>query len=353
MRLGTLLGFEVRLDPSWFIIFFIVATSGVSAQYGLAMGVLGALLLFGSVLLHEVGHSVVGRRLGMTIEGITLFIFGGVARLKEEPRSPGVEFLMTAAGPLVSAVLAVAFFMAAGGTAVMEAPRAITSALNYAAVMNASLAVFNLIPAFPLDGGRLFRSTVWGLTRNEVKATRWAAFLSKWFAYLLGAAGVVEILRGDWSGLWLVFIAMFVRRAGRDAYRNVVMRAELEAVPLASLVGESPTYIPSGTSLAMAADYLQAAGADAALVHDADEVRGIVTMDDIAAVAENQRPWTSAAEVCQPIGAAGRIEMDQNAWQALTRMVSEGRHRFLVMADGRVRGILTIEQLARRIPAGA
>lgn len=353
MKLGTLLGFDVRLDPSWFIIFFLVATSGTSARDGLVIGVLGALLLFGSVLLHEIGHSVVGRRLGMTIEGITLFIFGGVARLKEEPRSPGVEFLMTAAGPLVSAVLAVAFFLAANGTAMMQAPSALTRALNYAAAVNASLAVFNLIPAFPLDGGRLFRSTMWGLTRNEVKATRWAAFLSKWFAYLMGAYGAFEIVRGDWGGLWLIFIAMFVRKAGRDAYRNVVMRAELEAVPLDTLVGESATYIPSSTSLALAADYLKTANTSAALVHDSDEVRGILTVEDIAAVEEAKRPWTSAAEVCQPIGAAGRIEMDQNAWQALTRMVTEGRHRLLVMRDGRVLGVLTLEQLARRIPAGA
>lgn len=360
MKLGRILGFEVTLDATWFIIFAMVVHMLASGAYpsalpaatvspGLALAVLGAVLLFGSVLLHELGHSVVGRRLGVEIEGITLFIFGGVARLKDEPRSARVEFWMTAAGPAVSAFLWLTFLGLGYLGMAWEWPARIVSLFGHLAFVNQMLALFNLIPAFPLDGGRLFRSALWKATRNVVTATKWATGFSRMFAILFVATGALAIVAGHFNGLWTIFIGMFIHTSASAAYRQVVLRSELEGVTVASLMSPSSEPIPGSMTLNWVADRLQTSHAVPVL--DGDIVRGILTGEDLARVPEQRWPWTMAIEVCRPLGDETTIDDRENAWQALTRMLGGNARRLLVLRDGRVQGVVTWDQVLHRLRA--
>jgi Zn-dependent protease len=247
MKLGKLLGFEISLDLSWFFVFALVTVTLMGGGYpnrfpvdapapGLALAVTGALLLFGSVLAHELGHSVVGRRLGVEIEGITLFIFGGIARLKDEPRRPSVEFWMTLAGPAVSALLALGFYLAGRAGLALGWPPALIAMFGYLSITNQALAIFNMVPAFPLDGGRILRSLLWAWKRDVVPATRWAANVSRVIAFALIVLGGYSIVTGNLMGMWEVFIGLFVLSAATAAYEQVALRNRLERIPVASLL---------------------------------------------------------------------------------------------------------------------
>ncbi|MGH7483589.1 MAG: site-2 protease family protein [Longimicrobiales bacterium] len=225
--LGKILGFNVRLDASWFIIFFLLIWTfgtgvfpavlpGRPEWVHLLMGVAAALLFFSSLLGHELSHSVVARAKGIPVRGITLFIFGGIAMTEREAETPGDEFQIAGAGPLASILISVLFFAVAFGLRRIDAPAAFGVVSIYLGELNLLLALFNLLPGFPLDGGRLFRAVVWKTTGSLERATRWAAAAGAGLGYLLMALGVFEALGGAMlNGLWLVFIGWFLRNAAR------------------------------------------------------------------------------------------------------------------------------------------
>ena len=231
-RLGRILGFEISLDFSWFIILALVVWSfstgvfpqespGLTGPVYLTMGLAAALLFFASLLGHELSHSVVARAKGIKVEGITLFLFGGVARIRSEATKPGDEFLIAGVGPLASLVIAAIFLAIArfGGSVGLAGPWLVVA--DYLALLNFVLAVFNLLPGFPLDGGRLLRAAAWKLTGSLTRATRMATTGGRVLGYGLIGLGILEAFQGlVMQGLWLVFIGWYLRNAALASYRQ-------------------------------------------------------------------------------------------------------------------------------------
>ncbi len=223
-----MLGFDIKIDSSWLFIAALITWSlasrwfpSVLSGYSLIthwlLGALGAAGFFISILLHEMGHSVVARNYGIPIKGITLFIFGGVAELGHNPKNPKQEFMVAAAGPLVSFLLGLLFFGIGGMVQSAGISIPLAAVLRYLFMINIILAIFNLVPAFPLDGGRIFRAILWKGFKDYGKATRWAAKTGMFFAYALMAWGVWDIFHGNYiSGLWSFFIAMFLHNAAKS-----------------------------------------------------------------------------------------------------------------------------------------
>ena len=228
----TIAGIPVHIAPSWFLIVLFVswslATGYFPSRYPgfppftyAGMGILAALLLFTCVLLHELGHALTARRFGVRVLGMTLFLFGGVAQIANDPKTPLVEFLIALAGPAVSGLLAVTCFFAAGAMPVMhEFQLIVVAILRYLAAINLGLILFNLLPGFPLDGGRIFRAAVWGITGNLAGATRMASAIGSVLGYGLIGLGVWSMIRGSgFHGLWYVLLGIFLRNAASASYR--------------------------------------------------------------------------------------------------------------------------------------
>lgn len=230
IKLGKLFGIEFRIHFSWFIIFVLVTTSLVAPNYtkwfSWFIGIAASLLLFGSVLAHELAHSLVGRANGIPVASITLFIFGGVSLMTKEAARPGAEFKMAVAGPLCSLVLGGLFGLS---LLIPGTPEPVLSLLQWLAITNGILAVFNLVPGFPLDGGRVFRSTLWFVTGNYKRASLIAVRVGQGIGYLLIAAGILIIFIHPFNltwfdGIWLAFIGWFLESAASASYRQVLIQ---------------------------------------------------------------------------------------------------------------------------------
>jgi len=243
IKLFKLLGFEVRIDWSWIIIAILIAWSlstglfpfhykDLSTQTYWFMGIVGALGLFLSIIAHEFCHSLAARKYDMPMKGITLFIFGGVAEMGDEAPSPKAEFMMAAVGPLSSMVIALFFYgIYSAGKGSFSEP--INGVVGYLASINAILAGFNLVPAFPLDGGRMLRSALWSWKDNIRWATRVSASIGSGFGILLIASGVFHILTGNFvGGMWWFLIGMFIQAAAKASYQQLVTRRVLEGEPV-------------------------------------------------------------------------------------------------------------------------
>jgi Zn-dependent protease len=230
-RLGRILGIDVRVHPSWLAIFAlvvwtlaVVALPGDFPELGLPLRIAAAIAItlcfFLSLLAHELGHSIVAIRRGIPVHRITFFLFGGMAQTSRDSRTPGEEFAIAVAGPLVSFSLG-ALFLVAWWFAAWHAPPLLAGGLAYVGALNLILALFNLLPGFPMDGGRILRAVLWALTGNVTRATYWASRVGVAFALLLMGFGVWQTIRGEIiGGVWLVLIALFIRHAARSSYRQ-------------------------------------------------------------------------------------------------------------------------------------
>lgn len=245
IRIGRLFGVDVAIHPSWFIVlvffsfslatgFFPSAYPGWDPVVTWTAATVATLLLFVSVLAHEFGHALVARSQGIPVRGITLFILGGVAQLGREPETPGREAWMAVAGPLVSAALGAA---ALGAAFLLPGPEQVVAVLAYLGVANLALLAFNLLPGFPLDGGRVLRALLWRLTRDVVRATRWAALVGQVFAWGFIALGAAQIvLQGSLGGIWLILVGWLMMQAARASARQTEIDAELQGVSAGRLM---------------------------------------------------------------------------------------------------------------------
>ena len=234
--IGKYRGIDIRIDSSWIVIFIFFSWSLASGYFpkeyphwsrglGWSIGVLTSLLVFVSVLLHEMAHSVIALRQGEKVHSITLFLFGGVAQIGGEPNQPAKEFRMALAGPLASLGLAGIFLAVSAFLHKLSEP--LSASALYLAVINAGLAIFNLLPGFPMDGGRLFRAILWKTTGDIKKATRIASVTGQGIAFFLIFLGTVRVLRGDYGGLWLVLIGWFLHSASVRGYAQVAIKGAL------------------------------------------------------------------------------------------------------------------------------
>jgi Zn-dependent protease/CBS domain-containing protein len=358
-RLFRLLGIPISVDASWLVILALVAWSLAEQfhqRYQMLhpwnywiMGFVTALAFFLCIVLHELGHAVVARAFGMPIRGITLFLFGGVAELEGEPASAGSEFLMAVAGPVVSLVLTVLFaaLWVVGSTSGW--PAEVVAVFDYLGWINGTVLVFNLVPAFPLDGGRVFRSILWGATGNLRQSTRWASLAGQGFAFVLIGLGVVQLFRGDFfGGIWMGLIGMFLNNAARSSYQQVLIREALQGEPVRLFMNPDPVVVPPSLDLRhWVEDYVYRFHRKVFPVASNGHLEGVISTKALAQYPRDEWSQHTVGEVMGHDLAAASIPPDADALQALSKMQRTGLSRLLVTDGDRLVGIVSLKDLLR------
>jgi Zn-dependent protease/CBS domain-containing protein len=362
-RIGRILGLDIELDYTWFIVFFIVAAAiftNVLGRYlpGLPIGLRAvaalttAALFFASVLLHELSHSLVALHSGLRISGITLFLFGGVSKMTDEPRSPAVEFRMAIAGPAMSVVLAVIFLALGRILRFVPGGDLFGAVFSWLGWMNGALAIFNLLPGFPLDGGRVLRAAIWASTRNLLQATRIASTVGQGLGFLMIAVGVLRAIGGDFSGVWMALIGWFLVQAAQSSYQQLLLRQALVGVPVSSVMTQQVEWVPAQATLDQVVhDHVMRHNHPAFPVLDGSRLLGLLSLGEIRNVPRERWPWVTAAEVVPPLSQAQVVAPDTDVWDTLLRMTTSNLGRLLVMEGGLLRGIISrtdIMHLIRR-----
>lgn len=358
-RLGSIFGFEIRIDYSWFIIFFLILWSlglgvfpvnfpGLPPATYLLMGLIGTLLFFVSLLAHELSHSLVARTRGVPVTGITLFVFGGMAHTRMEFENPGDEFRIAVVGPISSFLIAVLFTLIAWIGARAGWGVAVVGVAQYLAYINLALAIFNLLPGFPLDGGRLFRAAVWRATGDLRKATRYATNGGKLLGYLLIALGFLSFFFGDLvGGIWLVLIGWFIRSAAEASYLQLVLRRSLAGVRAKEAMSPDPYTVSSGISLQEFVDQHVFQGRHHAYpVVDDGHVLGIVSLERVKQIPRNEWAQHSVAEAMAPAAETIFVDPDEDMNQVIERLSESPTRRILVSRDGALLGIITSRDVA-------
>jgi Zn-dependent protease/CBS domain-containing protein len=351
LQVAKVFGIPVRIHISWFLIFILIAWS-LAGQYFperyphwspslyWAVGIATSILFFLSVLLHEFAHSLVSMAFGVPVKDITLFIFGGAAQITREPKSAVNEFIMAIAGPMTS--LALALFCALGGLVARLFSEPLSALLFYLALVNAVLGVFNLIPGFPLDGGRVLRSVLWALGGDLRTATRWASRVGQLVAYLMIFAGVWRILgSGQLDGLWWIFIGWFLDNAASSSYQQVAVRAMLEGHKVREIMNRECSLLPAGMSVQQMVDeVLLPTGRRCFPVLEGDTVRGLLTLHHIKGVPKEAWPSTRVEEIMTPLEQLRSVSPDDELWVALEQMTEDGVNQLPVVEGGRLVGML-------------
>ena len=356
ISLGKLFGIPIKIDLSWVIIFLWVTIS-LGVQYtagtnpitpavlGWIIAVITSLLFFTSVLIHELSHSLIARSYGVPVRDITLFIFGGVSQIAEEPRSAREEAIMAGAGPLTSLVLAGLF----GGLYLLV--RAVLPLLQapviFLATINLSLGLFNLIPGFPLDGGRVLRAILWGARHDLKWATRIASYVGQAVAYLFILYGIYRAINGDWlNGLWLVFIGLFLDGAARSSYAQLTLRNLLAGHTVSEVMSQNCVSLPQQLTLDLVVEqYLMPNPRRCFVITGPQGVIGLLTPHRLTQVSRDRWPQTHVGEVAIPLSEVKSVRPDTSLWQALQDMTSEGVNQLPVIVDGQLAGMITRENL--------
>ncbi len=362
VQIARVIGIPIYLHFSWLIIFGLIVWTLSTGYFPAqspdlpvtsywAKGLVASILFFVSIVLHELGHAVVALRHGVRTQSITLFIFGGVAQLEQDPRSGRAEFWMAAAGPLVS--LALAGFFHAGSTLSFVSP-SVAAVLKYLALINLILALFNLVPAFPMDGGRLLRGALWGAI-GKARATRIASGAGTFFAFLLIFAGVFSLLRGDsLGGLWYILIGWFIKDASVASYRQVRLDEALQGVMVRDAMEAVATVPAAGSVTEAAREYFMRTGYGSYPVTRGDSVVGLLWLKDVLRLSAEEREATSVQGAMRPLTDAIVTNPDVPlpvaiARMAQARMAQAGTSRLLVMHEERLVGLLTMNGVTRRL----
>ena len=374
IQLVRVFGIRIGVDPSWFFVLFLIIWS-LSGYYNdlfpgndtkaFGLAVVSALLFFLSILLHELGHAVVAIRNGIGISGIDLWMFGGVAKMERDTDSPGVEFRVAIAGPLVTLAIAVLCF--ALGTALSSSHEVLrgsrfetgtlsgtVAVLSYLASINGLVLVFNLVPGFPLDGGRIARSIAWWRTGDRTRATRLAARLGRGVAILMIGLGAFWFITGDViGGIWLVFIGFFLSQAARSAELQTVITSRIEGVRVQDVMDSEPVAVPEDLPLDRALDeyFLRYRWPWFPVVDSLGRFVGLVTSHSVESVPEAVRPGRNVASVMardESGGLAAGLEQPLEALLGLDALQRLGAV-MAVDADGILRGIVTIDEVRRAL----
>ncbi|MFO7560602.1 MAG: site-2 protease family protein [Desulfobacterales bacterium] len=359
--LFTLFGFEIRIDLSWVILAIFIAWSlsaglfpihyeGLSVQTYWIMGIVGAIGLFFSIIVHEMAHSLVAVRFGMPIKGITLFLFGGVAEMKKEPASPKAEFVMAIAGPLSSMVLAAVFYAISQITKNAGWSEAIYGVIKYLAWINGILAIFNLIPAFPLDGGRILRSLLWGWKKNLRWATRVAAGTGSGFGLFLIIMGFFQFFSGNFiGGMWWFLIGMFLRNAANMSYRQLLVRKALEGESVQRFMNRNPvTVSPSTTVEALVEDFIYRHQFKLfPIVEEGNRLLGCVTIKQVKEIPKAKWRSKTAGEIAIDCSPENTVDLKADAMKALALMNRKGASRLMVTEGNRLVGIISLKDMMK------
>ncbi|MBI4498651.1 MAG: site-2 protease family protein [Chloroflexi bacterium] len=357
--IGKIFGIAIRLNYSWFIVFGLVTwalsvgyfpsidpTLGVPTR--VVAGLLTSVLFFGSVLAHELMHSVFAQRFGIPVQSITLFIFGGVSQITKEPQKPKDELRIALAGPLTSLVVGGVFW--AVWFLAQDASSLVVAIAYWLGWINVSLAVFNLIPGFPLDGGRVLRSILWWRKGNLLQATKTASNIGRGVGYLFIFAGLVQIFIPGltFQGLWLAFIGWFLDSAASASRREVMMQAAFEGVRVHDVMARHPVTVgPDVTIQEVVDDYLLLRNIRAVPVVEGGRFLGLMTVSDIRRVPRDRWSETPVRAAMTPAPALVTAYPDDSILSVLQQMTERDLNQVPVVADGRLQGLLTRSNLMR------
>ena len=355
VNLGRIWGIPIGLHVSWFLIFGLVTWSLALGYFPLEhpdlgtqtywlLGGVTSLLFFGSVLLHELGHAYLALRNQIPVRGITLFIFGGVAQIGQEPRSPGAEFRIAIAGPIVSLGLAALF----GGLWLLDQQIPMLAAPSmWLARINFILAAFNMIPGFPLDGGRVFRAIVWKFTGDFRRATQVAATMGQFIAFAFIAFGMFTVLRGNFfNGLWLVFIGWFLQNAAASSYQQLHLRELLKGVRVEQVMAPGCPQISGRSPLTeIVEDHILPAGQRCFLVAENGHPRGLLTFRDVTKVPRTDWNSVRVSEVMVPWNRLVQVNPKMELLDVLDLMDDSDVAQLPVVEANQLVGMLTRDQV--------
>jgi Zn-dependent protease/CBS domain-containing protein len=357
LKIVTIMGIPIRVHFSWLIIFGLITWS-LSTFYfpkaapelpGLSYwisGVAASLLLFVSVALHELSHSFIAMKYGQSIASITLFIFGGVAQIKSEPANPKAEFNMAIAGPVSSFVLSLIFFLIYN----MVTGQVERALFQYLSNLNFILGVFNLIPGFPMDGGRVVRAFIWRKTNNFFYATRKASSYGRKIAIFFIAFGLFSIFIGSPGGLWLMLIGWFLHTAAQSSYQQASIQETLSNVKVKDMMVKDIVTISRNATIDSAIDeYFTKYGYGGFPVVDNGEFLGIVTLKEIKNIPKERWKDVRISEIFIPHDKRWEISEEEYVLKALELMISENKGRLLVSGKGNVVGLITRNGIAKYI----
>jgi Zn-dependent protease len=333
-KLFSLFGFDISIDLSWFLILGLVIWSLASGLFPSlypdlsvttywVMGTVAALLLFLSVLVHELSHSLMARKHGLEIGGIRLFIFGGVSEMTEEPEDPKAEFRIAIVGPITSVIIAGIFYLLTL-LPVEQWSTPTAAILSYLAILNLALAIFNIVPGFPLDGGRVLRAILWGKFENIKKATDIASKVGKVIAFLLIAFGAMTAFAGNIvGGIWYIFIGMFLNMAAESGVRQVVMRQALQGVKVSEVMSRDVvTVSPDLDAQSLVDEYIMKYRFDMfPVVDETGELVGLVELDDVKDVSQDQWSETNVEKIMDPVEEDSVLHPDDEAVDCLNSMI--------------------------------
>jgi Zn-dependent protease len=353
--LGRIMGIPIGLDPSWFLVFALVTwtlaanyfpsefNGWPAAQYW-AVGAVTAVLFFVSVVLHELGHSMVARRYQIPVRRITLFIFGGVAEIATEPPSAGAEFWIAIAGPVVSFTLAGVFRLLETAFANLVPLLALA---RYLAYINGTLGLFNLIPGFPLDGGRVFRAIVWGVTHNLRRATFIAATVGRVIALVFILVGVWQVFAGNLgNGLWIAFIGWFLESAATAQIQQQTIMDLLAGHRVSEVMSRSCVSAPADSTIQELIDrHILGQGQRCLIITRNGSAAGLLTVHHVSEVPQDKRTAVTAAEVMTPFESMKWVPPDTELQSAFQEMDRDGVNQLPVMEGGRVVGMLSREDI--------
>ena len=358
IKLFALCGFQVWIDASWLLIgtliawtladgVFPAAVPGLRASTYWWMAIAATIGLLFSIVFHETAHSLVARRYGIEIRGITLFVFGGVAEMQAEPRTARAEFLMALAGPVASLTLAAALFAFAAAVGSMHAPATITEVIRYLGELNLMLGVFNLVPAFPLDGGRMLRAALWGWRRDVGWATRVAAASGNAFGILLMVLGVIGVLRGDFvGGMWQFLIGLFLRAAASSGYQQTMAQRLLAGISVAQVMTPDPISVPPDLSIdRFVEDCLYRYHHREFPVTRNGLLQGRIGIKRVTGVDRSRWAYTRVADIAQGCTPEDTIAPETGALEAIAQMAGFGRTHLFVVRDGRLIGVVSQRDL--------
>ena len=357
--LFKLFGFEVKLDLSWLVLGFLVAWSLAQGMFpsivpGLAretywlMGVAGAFGLLFSIIFHELSHALVARRRGLRMHGITLFIFGGVAEMAEEPRDAKTEFLMAVGGPIASFVLAFVFYQLYLFVG-RDTPTAVSGVLYYFAFVNLLLGAFNLVPGFPLDGGRMLRAALWGWKKDLRWATRISAAIGGGFGMALILLGVLVFVQGNFvTGMWYFLIGMFLRNAAGMSYQQLLVRDAIKGESVRRFMNPQIVTVDPGITVArLVSDFVYQSHHKAYPVVQYDRLMGIVSTDQIKTVPPPEWDRRTVHEIMLPSTSDNTIGPDTDVLNAWNRMSRTGKSRLMVVENKKLLGMLALSDLMK------
>jgi len=366
ISLGRIAGIPIGLHFSWFLIAALITLS-LAAQFRAvqpdwdtatvwSISLLTAVLFFVSLVLHELAHAMVARARGIPVRSITLFALGGIAQITRDATSAAAEFQIAVVGPIVSVLIGIVGIAAAQslGWSAMGASETVAGAiLGWLGSINVVLAVFNLLPAYPLDGGRILRAALWGLYRDGERATRESARVSQVIAGALIVIGVIQFFMGaGFGGLWLAFIGWFLLLAAQAAYVQAALPRLLRGVRVADIMADDCSTVDAGTSLRVVVDeVILRSGRRCVIVQGNSRVLGLVTPSEVRAVDRSRWTELTVRDVMRPIEQLRTVTPDMDAAEALIAMARADVNQLPVVAEGHLRGMVSRGQILRLLQA--